>query len=114
MDPEPQLVGTWRLRSLDNTDDSVGFDAAAAGQPQADGLIMYDASGSMSAQIISRARHPGALPDDYHAYLGTYTVDPATTTITHHRIANNNPDAPRDVVRQYQFVSNVIVLLIPP
>jgi hypothetical protein len=67
----------------------------------------------MSAQIISPGSTTSARPAEYHGYFGTYTVDSTTATVIHHRIANNNPDAPKDVARQYRFVSDDVLVLFP-
>ena len=101
---EPRLVGAWRLQALDNADEGgrVG---------QADGLIMYDVGGTMSAQIISPAS--GGRAREHHAYFGTYSVDKAASTVTHHRVANTSVSAPADVVRQYDFESDDVLMLFP-
>ena len=49
----------------------------------------------------------------YHAYFGTYSVDEAVSAVTHHRIANNDPGAPADVVREYSFLSDDTLVLLP-
>ena len=113
MNTATRLIGTWRLLSLDNTDGLAGPEAAAGGKSSADGLIMYGADGYMSAQIISPEGAAPFRPSAYHAYFGTYTVDSTAATIVHHRIANNNPDAPKDVVRQFRFLSDDVLILFP-
>ena len=103
-----RLVGSWRLVALDNSDRPVGV----PGEPEADGLIMYGSDGYMSAQIIS----PGESGDgasEYHAYFGTYSVDEAAFSVTHHRIANNHPGAPADVERRYVFLSDDVLVITP-
>jgi hypothetical protein len=72
-------------------------------QSESDGLIVYDASGWMSVQILGghrpametpahRTGSPAeqtnqpikaALLDSYYAYFGTWQVDEATSTVTH-------------------------------
>jgi hypothetical protein len=71
-------------------------------------LIVYDPGGWMSAQIISPNSAEGIA---FHSYFGTYTVDAAAATVTHHRVANNACDAPRDVVREYRLVSDDEIVL---
>jgi hypothetical protein len=103
-----RLVGAWRLVSLDNPGGPPPRPDARA----ADGLIVYDQGGYMSAQIVSPNVEPGSLePVAFHSYFGTYTVDEAAATVTHHRIANNAAGAPVDVVRAYRFVSDDEVVL---
>ena len=102
-----RLIGSWRLASLDNADRAADPPGGAA----ADGLIMYGAGGFMSAQIISPGEGGGA--SEYHAYFGTYSVDEAASSVTHHRIANNHPGAPADVERRFVFLSEDVVVLTP-
>jgi len=106
MTDSDRLIGSWRLVSLDNAG------RTASEGPEADGLIMYGADGYMSAQIIS----PGEREDgssDYHAYFGTYSVDEAASSVTHHRIANTHAGAPDDVERRYVFLSDDVLVLTP-
>jgi hypothetical protein len=101
-----RLVGAWRLVSLHSPEAS----ACDPDAPAAEGLIIYDPGGWMSAQIVSPN---GADGKAFHSYFGTYAVDEAAATITHHRIINNDPAAPADVTREYRFVSaDEIVLAI--
>ena len=62
----------------------------------------------MSAQIVSPNGADGAA---FHSYFGTYKVDEAAATITHHRVVNNAAGAPADVVREYRFVSDDEIVL---
>ncbi len=64
------------------------------------GLLIYDASGWFSVQIESANRPPLPVPavrpvpaagaadskvlHSYYAYFGTWSFDPATSTVTHH------------------------------
>jgi hypothetical protein len=97
------LIGAWRL---------VDIKVEGPGGRQNDpfygagsrGLLIYDASGWFSVQIEgsgrpvvqvpsarpeagqtdSTARLKAAALDSYYAYYGTWSFDPATSTITHH------------------------------
>src|SRR5262245_20219761 len=84
---EPGIVGTWRLVSYEDKPPS-GPSLWPFGK-EAKGVLMYDASGHMSIQIMA-IPHPKvasgddsrvtpeekqALYDAYVAYFGTYTVD---------------------------------------
>jgi hypothetical protein len=97
------LVGAWRL---------VDIDVEGAGGREADpfygkgsrGLLIYDASGWFSVQIEGSGRPALPVPsvrptvaqnegtarlkatvlDSYYAYYGTWSFDPATSTVTHH------------------------------
>jgi hypothetical protein len=116
--PHPQredLVGTWRLLSID---------ILAAGQSRSDpfygancaGLLIYDASGAMSVQIVGHPRVSMPTPSvrgpigagderrsadaqraravlaTYYAYFGTWEYDAPTGVVTHHVTGSLYPD----------------------
>ena len=86
-----RLIGTWRVVSVTRPDGQAARGARPAG------LIYYDASGHMAAQLMtdSSLRRPFAAEQpspeeaqtalrDYIAYFGTYSVDEGAKRITHH------------------------------
>jgi Lipocalin-like domain len=101
--PNP-LVGTWKLVSFE----SRSADAAIS-RPfgaRAVGLLMYDAHGHMSVVLMQPDRPTfasgdpaGGTPEEIKAafegfsgYCGTYEVDEARGTVTHHVEANAFPN----------------------
>jgi hypothetical protein len=93
--PNQKLIGTWRLTSFEDRP-AVGPIKYPYGKTPS-GLLIYDATGHMSIQIISLP-HPKvasadeddltdkeklALFDAYEAYFGTYTVDWEKHVVTH-------------------------------
>jgi hypothetical protein len=97
------LVGAWRLVSIQimgprgpTTDPFYNADPS--------GMLLYQASGWMSVQIVGQprpamepegsrfprtetaqdARLKAAVLDTYYAYFGTWDYDEATATVTHH------------------------------
>src|SRR5215475_2417554 len=88
-----RFVGAWKLVSVEGEDPvfPLGYDHPS-------GMIIYDASGSMSAQIAVKsdrkpfARGPksgtveekAAAFDSYFGYYGTYAIDSERKTVTHH------------------------------
>ena len=114
-----KLVGTWRLVSI------TGSDLAPYRGDKPTGLIYYDDKGNMAVQIMPnrpRGKYASSLPTPdeakdavlgYTAYFGTYTVDEAKHTVTHHRTGNINPGALGDFVRRYEFLSADRMLLSP-
>jgi hypothetical protein len=50
---------------------------------------------------------------DYIAYFGTYTVDEAAATVTHHRADNLQPGEGGDLIRGYEFVGDRLILRPP-
>jgi hypothetical protein len=88
------------------------------------GMIYYGPHGEMAVQIAPdvKRRRAGAVmtPDeaftavkDYIAYFGTYTVDEATGTVTHHRHDSLQPGDNGDLVRRYEFNGDRLVLRAP-
>jgi len=85
------------------------------------GMIYYDPSGAMAAQIAPdrHVKMAGAEPTpeeakaalaDYVAYFGTYAIDERAGTVTHHRRGNVQPGDRPDLVRTYEFVGDRLIL----
>ncbi len=115
-----RFVGTWRLVSA-QTDGKPNPNRGA--HPA--GLIYYDATGHMAAQIAPERSRPSwpangvPTPDQakeavmgYTAYFGTYSIDDTAKTVTHHREGALNMYAV-DLVRRYEFTANGQLVLIP-
>jgi len=115
-----RLVGTWRLVSVTRN----GKTDSIRG-PHPTGVIYYDSTGHMAAQIMpDRVRPkyagPEPTPDEakaaitgYIAYFGAYTVDESARTVTHHCTGNLNPGSPVEFVRRYEFTSDDRLILRP-
>ncbi len=96
-DARARLLGSWRLVQYDV------FDASGQARPGSfdNGLITYDASGQMSAQLMrgrNRARTaPGndaeraAAYGSYLAYYGPFTVDEARGVVVHKVVGSSYP-----------------------
>ena len=104
---QKRFHGAWRLVS-----------------PVAEGFLYYDSSAQMSVQSAPRRERPcaGEKPtpaealdalDGYVAYFGTYTIDEAARTVTHHQLATVQPGPPTGLVRAYEFVSDDKLILRP-
>jgi hypothetical protein len=91
-----QLLGTWKLVSIEDT-----FQDGTTGPwkqfgPHPHGFIMYQPDGYMCATIVSGDRAAWADPakpteaekaayyDTFINYCGTYKLDSATSTLTHY------------------------------
>jgi len=111
-----RIVGAWRY--IGTTID---------GQPRPNrgaspkGIIFYTGGGHMAAQIAPdrNLKMAGSAPTpdeakaalaDYIAYFGTYTLDERTRTVTHHRQGSVQPDGMPDLVRNYEFVGDRLIL----
>ena len=106
-DPAPRFVGAWLLIS-----------------PTENGMIYYDATGHMIVQSAPKRSRPraGTEPtpaealdalDGYHAYFGTYTIDEAASTVTHHQVETVQPGGAVDLIRAYEFPSDTRLVLRP-
>lgn len=141
MDPrDRQFAGMWRLRSFEQLSPNgvtypFGKDVS--------GLIVYDPSGLMSVQLArspmprfsnsdSEPGDPFKEPvysgeaagsglnelervfDSYLAYFGSYTLNWADQTVTHHVEGSNRPSfVNRKLVRAFDF-SGDLLSLSPP
>jgi len=122
------FAGTWRLVDA--------FARTAEGKrlpsPLGEkvlGQIMYDEQGNMSAQLMAEgrplfsARSMDQVPAEevkqaflsYTSYWGTYRIDAAAGTVTHHVIGANAPSWPGgDQVRYFELNGNRLTLKTPP
>jgi hypothetical protein len=98
-----QLVGSWRLVSVEITlnDGTVKPDDRFG--PHARGYIMYEPDGHMCAEIMNPDRPTWKNPDNptdeekitafngFIAYCGTYRLDAEHSTVTHYPEVAENP-----------------------
>lgn len=103
-------MGHWRLVKFENFDEQgVARDAGYES-----GRIMYDAAGNMAAQLMRSGRKPLSQPSTeaeraaaystFVAYYGKYTIDPATSKVTHAvEGALNINWVKTDLVRYFEF-----------
>lgn len=98
------LVGTWALESREDRSRDGSRVAEPEIGPTPEGQLHYDASGHMGLQLMRKNRTPesiaGAKPRPgsgavagYDAYFGTYTLDAAAGTVSHHVIGALAPDS---------------------
>lgn len=115
---EGRLVGAWRYveATLDGK--------LPPGRGTAKGMIYYDPSGAMIVQVAPDRERGRAgsepTPEEakaaltgYIAYFGTYSVDEAARTVTHHRQGSVQPGDVADLVRGYAFVGDRLILQPP-
>lgn len=121
------FVGTWRLVSFESRDSTDTVVHPWGDNPQ--GLLVYDEHGNMAGQV-TRSHRPGFASDDmrdgtaeevraafdgYIAYYGTYTIDTALSSITHHITGSLFPNwVGVDQVRYYQLEGSRLTLATPP
>ena len=96
-----RLAGAWRLVSIETIRPNGEVIYPFYGK-NPEGLLVYDRSGWMSVQIVSDpkpmapstdsrekflaapAAEKASAIDGYYAYFGTWTMDVAKSTVTHH------------------------------
>jgi Lipocalin-like domain len=121
------LLGTWRLVSFEARD-SEGQLQYPLGKDVC-GQLIYDVGGNMSAHVMRddrplfAANDPGrgtdaevrATFDGHASYFGTYAIDPATQTVTHHVRGAWYPNwIGNDQLRHFKFDGSRLVLSTPP
>ena len=123
------LTGAWRLVSVETIRPNGEVIYPFYGKhPQ--GLIIYDPAGWMSVQIVSDpkptvpagnsrdtfknapAAEKAIAADGYYAYFGTYTVDRAASTVTHHLTDSLYPgERGENFLRHYTIESARLTLV---
>jgi hypothetical protein len=122
-----QLVGSWRLVSYD-TRSRTGEVSPIYG-PSPVGRLMYDREGRMSVHLMDSRRRKFASNDrlihtpeelkeafdGYFGYFGTYTVDEASSTVTHHIAGGSFPNFVATEQKRFFVLSgNRLELKTPP
>jgi hypothetical protein len=120
-DISKRFFGTWRLVSIESNGQ---MDPTRGSHPT--GMIYYDATGHMAAQIMPdrpRPKYAGPQPTPeeaktaligYTAYFGTYSIDEGARIVKHHRMGSVNPGMVGiDAVRRYEFASDDRLILTP-
>jgi len=91
-----QLVGTWKLLSIEDTSKDGTVHPSVQFGPHPHGFLMYEPDGHMCATIVNGDRPAWKDPnhatdaekiayyDTLLAYCGTYKLDSATSTVTHY------------------------------
>jgi hypothetical protein len=113
-----KLLGAWRY--VGTRINGGNWDRGA--NPK--GMIYYGPHGEMAVQIapdVKRTRAGAVMTPqeavtavkDYIAYFGTYTVDEAAGTVTHHRHDSLQPGDDGDLVRRYDLNGDRLVLRAP-
>jgi lipocalin-like protein len=121
------FVGAWKLVSYESRD-NLGTVQYPLGQGLV-GQLLYDGRGNMSAMLMRPDRPAFDSKDPlrgtdaevraaftgFTAYFGTYTVDAAKGTVTHHVRAASYPNwVGSDQLRFFTFDGPRLVLSTPP
>jgi hypothetical protein len=123
-----KFVGAWRLISTEFRAEDGSLGESPYGT-DSQGLLMYDAQGSMSAQLGQAHRAPFAIADrkagsheelkaafeSYQAYCGRYTVDQREQVISHTVTLSLLPNwVGTEQRRYYKFEDGKLILRTPP
>lgn len=125
-----QLVGSWRLvsRQSRRANGEVETDAGLSATPL--GILIYDQSGHVAAQLSRRDRTIAMLSEEcqaaittkgtsdtaqtilgYDAYFGTYKVNEGDGTVTHHLEAALFPgDIGKDIQRHFTISGDQLTI----
>jgi hypothetical protein len=97
-----RFLGSWELVRWTATGQQ-GETTFPFGE-DAQGQITYTADGRMSAHLMRPPADPADAPPQHLAYWGTFTLQVAAGTVTHHVIGADRPNwIGSDQVRQFRF-----------
>jgi len=100
-----KLIGAWHLARIEVP----GPDGKPVDIPQPKGMLIYTLDGHMSVQLMypksANALSNEYVQDGYEASFGSYDVDEATHTLTHHVQGSVTRDllVGKDLPRAFQF-----------
>lgn len=103
-----KLIGAWHLVHIN----SPGPNGAETEMPQPLGMLIYTRDGHVSVQLMypkaQRELNNQYVRDGYEASFGTYDIDEATHTLTHHVHGSNTGDllVGKDLLRIYRFTKD--------
>ena len=108
-----KLIGAWHLLRIE----APGPDGKPTPLPQPEGMLIYTSDGHMSVQLMypkqANAQSNEYVQDGYEASFGSYTVDEATHTVTHHVQGSITRDLliGKDLPRVYRFTADGHLLI---
>lgn len=120
-----QFVGTWKLVSLEQRNAKGEVIAPTSASPgDRTGYLIYDPAGYMAVSLmpIGRKKYAGAqaTADEakaaltgYAAYYGTFTINEAERSVTHHLQGSLNPGMAADQKRFFELGGNRLTLKPP-
>ena len=103
-----RLIGAWHLAHID----APGPDRKPIDIAQPKGMLIYTRDGHMSVQLMypksANAQSNEYVQDGHEASFGSYDVNEATHTLTHHVQGSITRDllVGKDLLRIYQFTAD--------
>ena len=110
-----RFIGAWHLVRIDNP----GPDGRSVPEPLPKGMLIYTRDGHMSVQLMYPKSTPPLsnqyVSDDYEASFGSYDVDEATHTLTHHVQGSITRGLliGKDLPRTYEFTGDGHLIIKP-
>jgi hypothetical protein len=107
-----KLIGAWHLAHIE----APGPDGKPMDIPQPKGMLIYTLDGHMSVQLMypksANALSNEYVRDGYEASFGSYDVDEATHTLTHHVQGSVTRDllVGKDLPRAFQFTAGHLII----
>lgn len=102
-----RLIGAWHLVHME----SPGPDGKSVDTPQPQGMLIYTRDGPMSVQLMypksANAQNNEYVQDGYEASFGSYDLDEAAHTLTHHVEGSVTGDllVGKHLLRAYRFTA---------
>jgi hypothetical protein len=103
-----RFVGAWHLVRIE----APGADGTSTGLPQPKGMLIYTRDGHMSVQLMypaaAKAPDNEYVRNGYEASFGSYDINEAAHTVTHHVQGSITREAlvGKDLPRRYQFTQS--------
>ena len=103
-----RLIGAWHLELIDSPEP----EGKPSNIPQPKGMLIYTRDGHMSVQLMypksANNQSNQYVLDGYEASFGSYDVDEATHTLTHHVQGSNTRDllVGKDLPRKFEFTAD--------
>ena len=110
-----RLIGAWHLAHIDVP----GPDGKPISMAQPKGMLIYTRDGHVSVQLMypksANAQSNEYVLDGYEASFGSYEVDEATHTVTHHVQGSITRDllVGKDLPRVYQLTADGHLVIRP-
>ena len=112
---DERLIGAWRLVRIE----APGPAGRMSTAPQPTGMLVYTRDGHVSVQLMysktESALSNEYVKDGYEASFGSYEVDEARHTVTHHVLGSNTGDAlvGKDLSRMYELTAEGRLVIRP-
>jgi hypothetical protein len=106
---EERLIGAWHLVRIEAPGAGGG---TSTGVPQPKSMLIYTRDGHMSVQLMypaaAKAPDNQYVKNGYEASFGSYDVNEAAHTVTHHVQGSITGEAlvGKDLLRRYQFTQD--------